>query len=217
MNERALLFDLDGTLLDTLADITTAANAVLRQQGFPTHPTDDYRRFIGDGVIVLFQRILPRDVAQEAPIAEFVAAFREEYARCWNVQTRLYDGISELLDELSARDHPLAILSNKPDEFTRKCAAEYLSAWPFRAVLGQREGVPRKPDPAGAFEVASRLEIDVAECLYVGDSPVDVETALRAGMRPIGVSWGFRAPEELLAAGAETILAVPADLLRLLP
>ncbi|HEX8203355.1 MAG TPA: HAD family hydrolase, partial [Isosphaeraceae bacterium] len=182
MDVGAVLFDLDGTLLDTLADIAAAANAVLSRHGLPAHPVEAYRRFIGDGVATLFHRALLPGHAEPERVARCVEDFRDVHGRIWNVSTRPYAGIPELLDALGARGLGLAILSNKPDEFTRLCAAEYLARWPFRAVLGQRAGIPRKPDPAGAWEIAGRLGLPTDRFLYVGDSAVDMETARRAGM-----------------------------------
>jgi len=153
MNFRAILFDLDGTLLDTLADIADSANRVLAGHGYPTHPIDAYRHFIGDGLVRLFGRVLPADQRGEEVIAECVGGFREAYAENWNVRTRRYEGVADLLDAATARGLKMAILSNKPHAFTRRCVDAYLSAWPFQAVLGQRDGVPRKPDPAGAREI----------------------------------------------------------------
>ena len=213
---RAILFDLDGTLLDTLEDIAQAANDVLAGLDLPTHPPGAYRRFIGDGVAMLFRRALPPDRVAPGTVDRCVAGFEETYGRSWNVRTRPYDGIPGLLDDLAARGLGLAVLSNKPDAFTRLCAAEYLARWPFRAVVGQRAGVPRKPDPAGALEIAERLGVPVERFLYVGDTAVDMETARRAGMYPVGVAWGFRPIEELRAGGAAAIIERPADLLELL-
>jgi phosphoglycolate phosphatase len=216
MKFRAVLFDLDGTLLDTLEDIAQAANDVLVGLDLPTHPPEAYRAFIGDGVATLFRRALPPDRVVPEMIDRCVAGFRETYGESWNVRTRPFDGIPELLDDLAARDLDLAVLSNKPDDFTRRCAAEYLARWPFRAVLGQREGVPRKPDPAGALEIARRLGLPAERFLYVGDTAVDMETARGAGMCPVGVAWGFRSIEELRSGGAAAIIERPAELLGLL-
>lgn len=213
MPHRAVLFDLDGTLIDSLADISAAANAVLEPLGVPAHPAADYKRFIGDGVATLFRRALPEDRVEPDLIDRCVASFGATYERTWNVRSRLYDGIPELLDALVGRRLALAVLSNKPDAFTRKCVEHYLSAWPFPVVFGERAGVPRKPDPAGAIEVANRLEIPAGQFLYVGDTSVDMETARRAGMTPIGVSWGFRPESELHAAGAVAVVDRPIELL----
>jgi phosphoglycolate phosphatase len=215
MKFRAVLFDLDGTLLDTLEDIAGAANEVLVGLGCPAHPPEAYRRFIGDGVAVLFQRALPPDRAEPGLIDRCVEGFPEAYGKSWKVSTRPYEGIPELLDALTTRGLALSVLSNKPDDFTRLAAAEYLARWPFRAVVGQRQGVPRKPDPAGAVEIARRLEIPVEQFLYVGDTAVDMETARRAEMCPVGVAWGFRPVEELRTGGARAIIERPADLLGL--
>ncbi len=215
MNFRAILFDLDGTLLDTLADIADSANRVLAGHGYPTHPIDAYRHFIGDGLVRLFGRVLPADQRGEEVIAECVGGFREAYAENWNVRTRRYEGVADLLDAATARGLKMAILSNKPHAFTRRCVDAYLSAWPFQAVLGQRDGVPRKPDPAGAREIVERFEVAAEHFLYLGDTPTDMETALNAGMHPVGVSWGFRPVDELRAAGAARIIARPLELMDL--
>ena len=215
MNFRAILFDLDGTLLDTLADIADSANRVLAAHGCPTHPIDDYRKFIGDGLVRLFGRVLPGDRRGEEVIAECVESFREIYAQNWNVRTRRYVGVADLLDAATARGLKMAILSNKPHAFTRRCVDAYLSAWDFQAVLGQREGVPPKPDPAGAREIVERLEVAAEHFLYLGDTPTDIETARTARMHPVGVSWGFRPADELRAAGAARIIARPLELMDL--
>ncbi|WP_165250042.1 HAD family hydrolase [Paludisphaera soli] len=217
MSFRAVLFDLDGTLLDTLEDIGRSANQALQEGGFPLHPIDSYRRFIGDGVAMLFQRALPPDAAlDQVAVSTCVAAFGRFYGDGWNVATRLYPGIAGLLDALAARSIPTAVLSNKPDHFTRRCVSHHLADWPFAVVLGQREGTPRKPDPAGAHEIAEALGLDPAEILYLGDSSVDMTTANRAGMFAVGACWGFRGVEELRVHGAVATIAAPGELLRLL-
>lgn len=216
MRYRAVLFDLDGTLLDSLHDIADAANAVLERRGFSTHPHEDYRRFIGDGVDTLFRRALPPERAEPELLRRCVTDFGNTYAQVWNVKTRPYEGIPPLLDALESLGVTLAVLSNKPDEFTRRCVAHYLSVWPIRAAFGERPGVPRKPDPAGALEIAGLVDIPTSAFLYVGDTAVDMETARRAGMTPIGAAWGFRSAEELRSAGAGAIIESPLELLRFL-
>lgn len=209
---RAVVFDLDGTLLDSLADIGEAANSVLSRLGFPAHALGEYRRFVGDGVAVLFHRALTADRRTDDIITHCVGEFQIAYGLSWNVHTKPYMGIPELLNSLTERGLKLAVLSNKPHEFALRCVEHYFPAR-FEAVFGQREGVPRKPDPAAAFEIAQCLGIAVGEIVYVGDSAVDMETALNAGMRPIGVAWGFRSVDELRAAGAATVIAQPLELL----
>jgi phosphoglycolate phosphatase len=210
---RAVLFDLDGTLLDTLEDIARSANEALGGLNYPGHPLDAYRSFIGDGIGTLFRRALPPDGRDDATVDRCVEGFRETYGRGWNVATRAYPGIAELLDALSARALGLAVLSNKPDAFTRQCVDHYLARWPFSFVFGDRAGVPRKPDPAGALDIAARLGVPPGAVLYVGDSSVDMETARRSGMVPIGAAWGFRAPDELRAHGARAVIDHPLELL----
>ena len=175
-----MLFDLDGTLLDTLEDIARSANEVLQGLGLPPHPIDAYRRFIGDGVGNLFQRAFPAGVEDAGLVERCVEGFRETYGRGWNVASRPYPGIPELLDGLVSRGLGMAVLSNKPDAFTRQCVEEYLARWPFRAVFGDRAGVPRKPDPGVALNAAERLGAAPAEIAYLGDSSVDMITARRA-------------------------------------
>ena len=214
MPAQAVLFDLDGTLLDTLADIAGAANAALALESMPTHPSASYRQFIGDGVAMLFRRALPSDQDHDnARIERCVHHFHATYATTWNVSSKLYPGIAELLDVLTARNLPLAILSNKPDEFTQLCTRHFLSAWTWQAVVGQRDEVPRKPDPTAALQIARDLAIDPAQIVYVGDSSVDMRTAKAAGMPAIGVSWGFRSAEELRSTGATAIIDHPSELL----
>lgn len=217
MTLRAVLFDLDGTLLDTLEDIGRSANESLREGGFPPHPIDSYRNFIGDGVAVLFQRALPADASEDPEaVARCVAAFGRIYDAGWDVASQPYPGIAELLDALRDRAVPTGVLSNKPDGFTRKCVDRFLSAWPLSPVFGQREGVPRKPDPAGAVEAAAAMGVAPAEVLYLGDSSVDMLTAARAGMFGVGAAWGFRSVEELEAHGARAIVRHPSEVLGLL-
>ena len=217
MPAQAVLFDLDGTLLDTLADIASAANAALALESMPTHPAAAYRQFIGDGVDMLFRRALPPDQDHDdARIIRCVAHFHATYATSWNIASEPYPGIADLLDALAARRLPLAILSNKPDEFTRLCAEFYLSGWTWQAIVGQREGVPRKPDPTAALLIAEQIGIAPTNIVYVGDSSVDMRTARASGMKAVGVSWGFRSVEELRATGALAIIDHPSDLLPLL-
>lgn len=213
MPYRAIIFDLDGTLLNTLDDIADGANAVLAEGGYPTHPVDTYRYFIGNGVATLFERALPEDDRQPSIIRACVEGFRQVYERHWDVKTHLYDGVAELLDALVTRDVRMAVLSNKPHSFTRKSVGRYLSRWPLSPVLGQRDGIPHKPDPAGALEIADELGVAPTEFLYLGDTATDMETARAAGMFAVGALWGFRPEEELREAGAAALIAGPLELL----
>ena len=212
----AVLFDLDGTLLDTLDDIADAANRVLVRHRYPTHPTASYRLFVGEGARVLVERALPEEARVPETIEQLYAEFRGEYARNWNAKTKPYDGVPEMLDGLVERGLKMAVLSNKPDDSTRMCVRELLSGWTFDAVLGHHDGIPPKPDPAGALEVAAELGVPPERILYVGDSSIDVQTAIDAGMFPVGVLWGFRSREELESSGARAVIESPRDLFALL-
>lgn len=216
MRYQAVLFDLDGTLLDTLEDLATAANRVLAAKSLPLHPTDAFRTFVGDGLATLVERILPENQRSTETVTEMVAAFSQEYARNWHERSAPYPGIATLLDQLTVLELRLSILSNKPDAFTRLCVQQLLPDWHFDPLLGQRQGVPKKPDPAAAFEIARLLGLQPAEILYVGDSGVDMHTALAAGMDAVGVLWGFRSADELRQAGAHYLIARPEDLLPIL-
>ena len=216
MSKKAILFDLDGTLLDTLRDLADSGNEVLAARGFPSHPVDAYRTFIGNGMMNLVRDIFPDghrpDEGQETD--QVLAEYREAYGRNWKNTTRPYEGINELLDTLTEQQTPIGILSNKAHDFTEKCVDAFLSNWNWDVVLGAREGIPKKPDPAGAIEAAERLGVTATDCWFVGDSDVDMFTAVNAGMHAIGVSWGFRSVEELRAAGAEIVIQNPAELLK---
>jgi phosphoglycolate phosphatase len=216
MTYQAVLFDLDGTLLDTLTDLADATNHALRRLGFPEHPRDSFRYFIGDGVETLVQRILPQDRCDAATMAECAGLMRREYAQRWAATTRPFAGIPELLDALTARGVPMAVLSNKPDEFTRLCVAQLLPGWKFAAVLGAGTALPRKPDPGGAREIARRLGVVPGEVLYLGDTNTDMQTAVAAGMFPVGALWGFRTADELTESGAQVLVEKPLDLLSIL-
>lgn len=215
---KAVIFDLDGTLLDTLQDLADSGNAVLKARGFPIHAKEDYRTFIGNGMLNLVRDIFPEGhrPAEGEETEEMLREYRAAYARNWRNTTVVFTGIAELLDELKARRVPIGVLSNKAHDFTVKCVDAFLADWSWDVVLGARDGIERKPDPTGAFEAASLLGVSPEDCFFVGDSDVDIHTARNAGMRAIGVSWGFRPVEELLEAGAEAIINAPGDLLELL-
>ena len=216
MNYKAVLFDLDGTLLDTLTDLADATNHALRSLGFPEHPRESFRYFIGDGIEALMQRVLPKDRCNTTTKAKFASLFQREYERCWAATTHPYEGIPELLDTLTTLHFPMAILSNKPDKFTRLCVDQLLPGWQFVMVLGARLSLARKPDPIGALEIARRLGVAPNEVVYLGDTNTDMQTAVAAGMFPVGALWGFRTADELTASGAKVLVEKPLDLLQIL-
>jgi len=216
MPHKAVLFDLDGTLLDTLSDIGAAVNRVLAGKGFPAHELDVYRYFVGDGSAMLINRALPKEKRTDDVIRTCLAAYLEDYGRNWNVMTKPYEGIPEMLDALSDCGLKMAILSNKNHELAKRCTKELLSNWNFEVVIGQRNGVPPKPDPAGALEVAKRLNLPPVDFLYMGDSGVDMKTAVASGMFPVGVLWGFRSMGELRDNGSLALINRPSEILSLL-
>ncbi len=213
---KAVLFDLDGTLLDTLDDIADSANRVLATMAMPVHPLEAYRYFVGDGMMTLIERIVPAERKDPQTIAQVVDAFREDYGSNWQVKSRPYAGILPMLTGLVEKGLQLAVLSNKPQDFTQLCVERLLSDFSFQPVFGQREGVPKKPDPAGACEVAEMLQIAPEQFIYLGDTAIDMQTAKNAGMFAVGALWGFRSKEELLASGAEHLVSSPVDLLHLI-
>ena len=217
MRTQAVVFDLDGTLLDSLADIAHAGNTVLQAHGFPTHSLDDYRFFVGDGVGRLIHRVVPAEYHQDAALqASILREYAEQYHRSWNIQSKLYPGITELLDELVRRGIQLTVLSNKPQAFTEMCVTYFLPQYSFVAVLGQHNLRPPKPDPTGVREIVTCLQIPSAACCYLGDTGVDMQTARQADMLAVGATWGFRDAAELTQAGAQYLIDHPSELLPLL-
>ena len=216
MNYKAVLFDLDGTLLDTLEDIARSMNAVLTNAGFPAHPVEAYRGFVGEGIANLVRRALPERCADERTVQKHVSAMIDEYGRRWAEHTRPYPEIPELLHALTARKFKMAVLSNKMDSFTRDMVKNLLADWQFEEVLGAQPSIPRKPDPAGALLISRQCGVLPEEFLYLGDSNTDMQTAVNAGMYPVGALWGFQSADQLLAAGAQKLIAKPLELLTLL-
>ena len=212
MKYRAVIFDLDGTLADTLADIADTMNRTLAAFGYPVHEYDAYRFFIGDGLKNLVTRCLPEAARTEAVINACHDRMTADYRQNYINKTRLYDGISELLNALSERGVKLAVLSNKADPITQKICEVLLKNWHFDAVMGASERFPRKPDPEAALFIASQMGAAPENICYLGDSNVDMRTANAAGFFPVGVAWGFRPKEELLESGARRIIEHPMEL-----
>ena len=213
----AIIFDLDGTLLDTLEDIADATNAALSAFGLPTHPVDAYRYFVGDGVGHLVRRIVPEASRDDDALGESLReAFAANYAKCWSAKTQPYEGIPEMLDALSEKGIRKAVLSNKPERFTRDCVDGLLTDWTFDLVLGLNDDTPRKPDPTGARRILEHWGIPAESVLYVGDTATDMKTASAAGLYPLGVLWGFRDGEELQAAGARRLASHPREIVEMI-
>lgn len=209
---KAVLFDLDGTLTDTLADIAAAMNRALRLHSLPEWPVEKYRCLVGNGAKVLSERCV-RDRQELAP--DVRQTYQAYYQQHNLVETKAYEGVPEMLAALCAQGMTLAVLSNKPNADTKTVVRHFFPEIPFAVVRGQVEGVPVKPDPAGALAVARELGIQPGDFLYLGDTSVDMQCALAAGMHPVGALWGFRTAEELRESGAEYLLETPAELLTL--
>ena len=216
MKYSAVLFDLDGTLLNTLKDIADSVNSALGHLGFPQHGLEAYKYFVGDGRDTLAIRALPESHRNAVTVGKLVTYINEEYSKRWANNTSPYQGVPDLLDALTSNGIKMAILSNKPHSFTKLMVSGLLPRWRFELVIGALPSVPKKPDPTAALQIARRLNIRPLEFHYLGDSDVDMKTATAADMYPIGALWGFRTADELLAGGARALIQQPTDLLHLL-
>ena len=197
--KKLIIFDLDGTLLNTIADLAMATNHALQQLGYPTHDTDTYRFFVGNGINKLLERSLPEAEKNEANVMRLRSHFLPFYDKHNADLSTPYPGIPELLQTLQLKGMKIAVASNKYQSATVKLILHYFPNIQFVEVLGQREGIAVKPDPSIVFDILRKAEVDKEEVLYVGDSNVDMQTALNAGVDAIGVSWGFRPRTELEA------------------
>ncbi len=208
-----VIFDLDGTLVDTLEDIADAMNRVLAREGAPGHSYDEYRYLIGHGIRNLVTEALPAELRSAERVERCYARMLEDYGAHSLVKTRAYEGVPELVRALRADGVPLSIHSNKADAPTQAIVAALLDPRDFVVVAGARPDAPLKPDPAVALAIAARLGLPPARVAYVGDSLVDMRTGVAAGMVPIGAAWGFRTAEELVESGACAVIDAPLDLL----
>lgn len=214
MQYKAVIFDLDGTLVDSLADLSDSVNLMLESYGFPTHEMEKYRYFVGNGSKKLMERTLPRDKAASAEfVEEALAKYKAIYKERLLEKTRPYNGVRELLAELKSRGIPLAVCTNKHNDAALTIVKILFAPGTFEEVLGDRPGFPKKPNPATPLEIASHLGVKPDEVAYLGDTSVDMETAVHAGFLPVGVLWGFRPEEELVKSGAKVLLKAPLELL----
>ena len=211
MNFKAAIFDLDGTLLNTLDDIADSMNGALRSLGFPAWPTDRYRGFVGMGLEMLATHVLPADRCDEVIVSECLTAMRELYGKGWAGRTKPYEGIPEALAALRQHGIHCAVLSNKAHEFVLTMISHFFGDEAFEFVLGGGR-FPLKPDPAGALHIAESEGIIPSAFVFVGDSDIDMKTANSAGMFAIGAAWGFRTRRELLLSGARLIAETPTDI-----
>lgn len=209
---KTVLFDLDGTLLNTIDDLADAGNWVCRQKGWPTFSVEQYKRMVGNGIPKLVERFSPESCRSPEELADTLAQFSARYAAHKEDKTAPYPGIPELLDTLRAQGIQCAVFSNKADTFCGDIICHYFGTGRFDAVRGNRPGVPVKPDPAGLYALMDQLGADPAATLFVGDSDVDILTGHNAGLPAMGALWGFRGRAELTAAGADALATVPEDI-----
>lgn len=212
MQYKAVIFDLDGTLVNSLNDLADSVNTVLKGYGFPLHPLEKYRIMVGNGIKKLVERALPATASTET-VDEALAKFKEIYAVHQLDKTAPYAGITAMLNALKAKKIPLAVCTNKHDEAAKKIIAALFAKGTFQEIIGDLPGLKRKPDPHKVLMLAAHMSVKPEEVAYLGDSSVDMQTAVNAGMLPVGVLWGFRSKEELLENGAKILLERPADLL----
>lgn len=212
MKIKAVIFDMDGTLLNTYEDLANAVNYGLEKSGFPTHDAEKYKYFCGNGTDVMITRALPTEHRDEETLKKVRELYFEYYNAHSGECTRPYDGIPELLTELRAKGIKLGVVSNKIDFMTQIVAKEYFGDV-FDCVTGQRVGVPIKPDPAMVFEVMKTFGVTADECIFVGDSDVDALTGKNSGAFMVGVLWGFRDEKELMENGADVVISEPSQIL----
>ncbi len=208
---QTVIFDLDGTLLDTIQDLADAGNWVCRRNGWPEHSVEEFKQMVGGGIPNLVKRFSPEGSRSSLLLACTIAKFTEYYGAHNMDKTRPYDGIPELLARLGERGVTLAVYSNKADGFSREIVEHYFPGV-FQLVRGHIKGTPVKPDPAGIHAVLQELAADPAQTLFVGDSNVDVYTGHNGGLTVCGVTWGFRGRQELESAGADRLADTPAEL-----
>ncbi len=211
----AVIFDLDGTLLYTLADIARAANHALQINGFPTHPTEDYRTWVGWGLLEIVRRAIPEDVCEEETLQRVYTSLMKEYRRDPIMHTVPYPGIDTLLDTITQKGIPMGVLSNKEEPLVVRIVEQLLDSWEFIDVRGNREDRPKKPDPAVVLEIADKMAVAPEKIAYVGDSDIDMKTAVNAGMLPVGVVWGYMTKDVLHNAGAQFLARRADELLKL--
>lgn len=210
------IFDLDGTLLDTIGDLAASCDAVMQMNGLPQHTTDEYRQMVGRGILRLVEAAIPEPLRSPEYVEKVRQDFVVYYLEHIDHYTRPYDGIPELVDALAERGVKIAVASNKFQAGTERLIRSFFPDVEFVAVLGQRVGVPLKPDPQIDLEIIDAAGVEPSETLHIGDSGVDMQTAKAAGVRAVGVTWGFRSRDELVESGADVIVDSPKQILDLI-
>lgn len=215
MKYKGIIFDLDGTLVNSLEDISDAMNIVLKGLNYPTHTYDTYQYFIGSGLRNLVSKALPSSNNKEEQIEICFEMMIQEYRKICTLKTKPYEGILELLDNLTSQNIKLAVFSNKADELTKKIASEIFPNH-FDTAVGLSTEELKKPNPFEAIEICKKWNLKPEEILFVGDSDIDMQTAIKANMFPVGVSWGYRTKDELLASGAKLVINSASELIEIL-
>jgi phosphoglycolate phosphatase len=213
MKYKAIIIDLDGTLLDTLDDLADSMNLTLKRMGLPAHPVKNYKTFVGDGVDVLARRALPSHKLDDGTIEQCIKMMRTEYATRMFHKTKPYEGIPDLLDGLTKQCIAINVLSNKPDDLTKALVKKLLPDWTFAIIAGAQPGIPKKPSPVAPLSIAHFLTIKPPKFIYLGDTGTDMGAANAAGMYPVGALWGFRTAKELKSFGAKALVKTPIDVL----
>jgi Predicted phosphatases len=208
---RAVIFDLDGTLVDSLEDLADCTNTALAAYSLPIHPLAPYKYFVGMGVNNLIGSAVPAGTPEDV-VRDVTTLYRAEYTQHWARKSRPYEGITTMLERLVSMDVPLAVLSNKAQVFTGDFVAHFFPDTPFLTVQGSPAGGVAKPDPTMALTIAAQMGLSPSEIAFMGDTRTDMETANNAGMLPVGVTWGFRPESELVEFGAKVLLHHPDDL-----
>lgn len=207
------VFDLDGTLINSLGDLADSTNYALKKHGFEEKPLENFTHYVGDGVPMLIKRALDKNCSEEAANA-VLTDFNEFYSKHYANKTKAYNGIMELLKALCEKKIKIAVLSNKPDNFVKIIVKTLFPSINFASVQGKIEGLPKKPDPSALNTIIENLKADKNEVLYIGDSNVDIFTGHNAGVKACGAVWGFRGREELEKAGADYLADIPLDILK---
>jgi len=210
--KKLYIFDLDGTLVNSLYDLSDAMNAVLKKYGYPVHDAEKYKYFVGNGTLKLVERAVPESERTDERIRNLHSEFSEEYTKRAVEKTRPYEGMVLLLNLLKENGCLLAVASNKPDKFSKYIVETLFGTDIFHIISGKKEDMPAKPAPDIIFDILNRLDVSAENAVMAGDSDVDVLTAHNAGLKCIGCTWGFRGRRELAEAGADIIADNPAEI-----
>lgn len=212
---KAVIFDLDGTLVNSLDDLAVSTNYSLEHHGFKGYPVEDYKYLVGDGMVKLIERAIPKDKYNPETFKSVFDCFMAHYRQNYLVNTVAYDGICDVLDTFSKMGIKLAVISNKADDMAKQVVSSIFGDNIFDAVTGKREGYPTKPDPTLTLKIISELGVSPNECVFVGDSGMDTATAVNTGCYPLGVLWGFRSKTELLENGAKSLAKIPSEIVEI--